>query len=71
MSHGVKKALYISLLRYYAFTTLKSVGEDLESTAVIGAGMIGGAIVKSLLKKGEGEVIATRRSLEKSRSLKH
>ncbi|MCS7123819.1 MAG: pyrroline-5-carboxylate reductase [Candidatus Bathyarchaeota archaeon] len=46
-------------------------GEDLDNIAVIGAGVIGGAIVKSLLKKGyEGKVIATRRDLEKLRELK-
>jgi len=34
--------------------------------AVLGAGMIGGALIKSLLKSGyEGEVIATRRRVEK------
>ena len=35
--------------------------------AVLGAGMIGGALIKSLLKGGgyEGEVIATRRHVEK------
>jgi len=49
---------------------MKSVGGGLESIAVIGAGMIGGAIVKSLLKKGyEGEVIATRRDLGKLKDL--
>ena len=38
----------------------------MEKIAVIGAGMIGGAIVKSLLKGGyQGHVIATRRDAEK------
>lgn len=38
----------------------------MEKIAVIGAGMIGGAIVKSLLKEGhQGCVIATRRDAEK------
>jgi pyrroline-5-carboxylate reductase len=38
----------------------------MEKIAVIGAGVIGGAIVKSLLKKGyKGMVIATRRDAEK------
>ncbi|MEM3770603.1 MAG: pyrroline-5-carboxylate reductase, partial [Candidatus Bathyarchaeia archaeon] len=38
----------------------------MEKIAVIGAGVIGGAIVKSLLKRGyQGNVIATRRNLEK------
>ncbi|MEM1540467.1 MAG: pyrroline-5-carboxylate reductase [Candidatus Bathyarchaeia archaeon] len=42
----------------------------MESIAVIGAGMIGGAIVKSLLRKRyEGEVIATRHDLGKLREL--
>jgi len=42
----------------------------MEKIAVIGAGVIGGAIVKSLLKKGyQGRVIATRRDLEKLREL--
>ncbi|MEM1539789.1 MAG: pyrroline-5-carboxylate reductase [Candidatus Bathyarchaeia archaeon] len=42
----------------------------MESIAVIGAGMIGEAMVKSFLKKGyEGGVIATRRSLEKLKEL--
>lgn len=42
----------------------------MEKIAVIGAGVIGGAIVKSLLKKGyESKVIATRRDVEKLREL--
>jgi len=45
-------------------------GELLESIAVIGAGVVGGAIVKSLLKKRyEGEVIATRRDIGKLKEL--
>jgi pyrroline-5-carboxylate reductase len=45
-------------------------GGCLESIAVIGAGVIGGAIVKSLLKKRyEGEVIATRRDVGKLKEL--
>lgn len=41
-----------------------------ESVAVIGAGVIGGAIVKSLLKSGyNGKVVATRRDIEKLREL--
>jgi len=40
------------------------------AVAVIGAGMIGGAIAKSLLEQGYGDrVIATRRSLEKIKYL--
>jgi pyrroline-5-carboxylate reductase len=46
------------------------VGGRLESIAVIGVGVIGGAIVKSLLKKRyEGEVIATRRDIVKLKEL--
>lgn len=42
----------------------------MKNIAVIGAGVIGGAIVKSLLKKGyEGSVIATRRNVEKLKEL--
>jgi pyrroline-5-carboxylate reductase len=42
----------------------------MENIAVIGAGMIGGAIVKSLLKKKyKGKIIATRREKEKLREL--
>lgn len=42
----------------------------MEKIAVIGAGVIGGAIVKSLLKKGyQGRVIATRRDAEKLKEL--
>ena len=42
----------------------------MEKIAVIGAGVIGGAIVKSLLKKDYGgKVIATRRDLERLREL--
>jgi len=42
----------------------------MESIAVIGAGVIGGAIVKSLLKKGyKGKIIATRREIEELREL--
>lgn len=38
--------------------------------AVIGAGVIGGAIVKSLLKSGyEGKILATRREIEKLKEL--
>lgn len=41
-----------------------------ESIAVIGAGVIGGAIVKSLLKRGySGRVIATRRKIGKLKEL--
>ncbi len=42
----------------------------MEKIAVIGAGVIGGAIVKSLLKNGyQGKVIATRRDVEKLKEL--
>ena len=43
----------------------------MEKIAVIGAGVIGGAIVESLFKKKgyRGKVIATRRDLEKLREL--
>jgi pyrroline-5-carboxylate reductase len=42
----------------------------MESVAVIGAGVIGGAIAKSLLKSGfKGRVIATRRDLDKLKEL--
>ena len=42
--------------------------EFMDKIAVIGAGVIGGAIVKSLLKKGYcGKVVATRRDVEKLR----
>lgn len=42
-----------------------------KGIAVIGAGVIGGAIVKSLLKSGyEGKIIATRRDIEKLKELK-
>lgn len=42
----------------------------MEKIAVIGAGVIGGAIVKSLLKNGyHGKVIATRRDVEKLKEL--
>jgi pyrroline-5-carboxylate reductase len=45
---------------------LREKGLTMEKIAVIGAGVIGGAIVKSLLKKGyKGKVIATRRDAEK------
>ncbi len=45
-------------------------GERNLTVAVIGAGMIGGAIAKSLLEQGYGDrVVATRRSLEKIRYL--
>ena len=41
-----------------------------DSIAVIGAGVIGGAIVKSLLKSGyNGKIIATRRKIEKIKEL--
>lgn len=41
-----------------------------DTVAVIGAGVIGGAIVKSLLKGGyKGRIIATRRNVEKLESL--
>ena len=41
-----------------------------DGIAVIGAGVIGGAIVKSLLKSGyDGEITATRRKVEKLRDL--
>ncbi|MCW4053830.1 MAG: prephenate dehydrogenase/arogenate dehydrogenase family protein, partial [Candidatus Bathyarchaeota archaeon] len=41
-----------------------------DSIAVIGAGVIGGAIVKSLLKSGyEGEITAAEIQLEKNRNL--
>lgn len=41
-----------------------------QCVAVIGAGVIGGAIVKSLLKRGyKGKIIATRREIEKLREL--
>ncbi|MEM2419502.1 MAG: pyrroline-5-carboxylate reductase [Candidatus Bathyarchaeia archaeon] len=62
--------IYRAYLEYFALATLKWAGDCLESIAVIGAGMIGGAIVKSLLRKRyEGEVIATRRDLGKLREL--
>lgn len=42
----------------------------MENIAVIGAGVIGGAIAKSLLKrKYKGKIIATRREIEKLREL--
>jgi pyrroline-5-carboxylate reductase len=42
----------------------------MDSVAVIGAGVIGGAIAKSLLKRGyKGTVMATRRDLEKLNEL--
>ncbi|MEM2103301.1 MAG: pyrroline-5-carboxylate reductase [Candidatus Bathyarchaeia archaeon] len=42
----------------------------MNKVAVIGSGVIGGAIVKSLLKKGySGSVIATRRDIQKLREL--
>ncbi|MEM3579165.1 MAG: pyrroline-5-carboxylate reductase [Candidatus Bathyarchaeia archaeon] len=42
----------------------------MEKIAVIGAGVIGGAIVKSLLKRGyKGNVIATRRNIEKLKEI--
>jgi len=45
-------------------------GDCLESIVVIGVGVIGEAIVKSLLKKRyEGEVIATRRDIVKLKEL--
>ena len=41
-----------------------------DNIAVIGAGVIGGAIVKSLLKSGhKGKIIATRRKVEKLNDL--
>jgi len=41
-----------------------------DNIAVIGAGVIGGAIVKSLLKSGyKGKIIATRRKVEKLKEL--
>jgi len=41
-----------------------------DGIAVIGAGVIGGAIVKSLLKSGyKGKIIATRREVEKLKEL--
>jgi pyrroline-5-carboxylate reductase len=41
-----------------------------DNIAVIGAGVIGGAIVKSLLKSGyKGKIIATRRTVEKLKEL--
>jgi pyrroline-5-carboxylate reductase len=47
---------------------LREKGLAMEKIAVIGAGVIGGAIIKSLLKKGyKGKVIATRRDAEKLR----
>ena len=43
------------------------MGNDI---AVIGAGVIGGAIVKSLLKSGyDGKIIATRRKIERIKEL--
>lgn len=42
----------------------------MDNIAVIGAGVIGGAIVKTLLKKGyKGKIIATRRETEKLKEL--
>jgi len=42
----------------------------MDNIAVIGAGVIGGAIVKSLLKGGyKGKIIATRREIEKLKEL--
>jgi pyrroline-5-carboxylate reductase len=42
----------------------------MENIAIIGAGMIGGAIVKSLSKKKyKGKIIATRREIEKLKEL--
>ncbi|MGQ9507636.1 MAG: pyrroline-5-carboxylate reductase [Candidatus Bathycorpusculaceae bacterium] len=42
----------------------------MDNIAVIGAGVIGGAIVKSLIKKGyKGKVIATRRQINKLKEL--
>ncbi|MEM3730786.1 MAG: pyrroline-5-carboxylate reductase [Candidatus Bathyarchaeia archaeon] len=42
----------------------------MDNIAVIGAGVIGGAIVKSLLKKGyKGKIIATRRGIERLKEL--
>jgi len=44
------------------------MGNDI---AVIGAGVIGGAIVKSLLKSGyDGKIIATRRKIERIKELR-
>jgi pyrroline-5-carboxylate reductase len=46
------------------------MGQIMDNIAVIGAGVIGGAIVKSLLKKGyKSRIIATRRKIEKLREL--
>ena len=42
-----------------------------DRIAVIGAGVIGGAIVKSLLKsKYDGKITATRREIEKLENVK-
>lgn len=47
-------------------------GENImeDSIAIIGAGVIGGAIVKGLVKSGyKGKIIATRRNMEKLKEL--
>ncbi|MEM4643096.1 MAG: NAD(P)-binding domain-containing protein, partial [Candidatus Bathyarchaeia archaeon] len=41
-----------------------------DTLAIIGAGSIGGAIAKGLMKSGyKGRIIATRRSIEKLKEL--
>ncbi len=49
---------------------MKDPASKEEVVSVIGAGVIGGAIAKSLLKKGNRRVIATRRVVAKSQELK-